>query len=102
MSECIYKQNLTEQGKCKVTGYFCTYQYESICKSRMIENVNIDLKMCPFCGSSIVRLKHDKKMRDGKMMDCEYVSCKTCGARGSIYFNDPESAIKAWNKMSVK
>lgn len=59
------------------------------------------LKPCPFCGSKNVSLKHDMKKRDGKYQDCNYVSCKPCGARGSIFFGDPESAVERWNGMKL-
>ena len=52
----------------------------------------IDLKRCPFCsGYAGIR----RELFAGEI-ECFYVSCRICGARGQIC-NTEEDAVKKWN-----
>ena len=52
----------------------------------------IDLKRCPFC-SCYAEIR--RELFAGEI-ECFYVSCKICGARGQIC-NTEEEATKKWN-----
>lgn len=60
-----------------------------------------ELKPCPFCGSSEIKLhKHDPY--DGYQGDCTMylVYCRRCGAR-TEFEDEAILAVKDWNRRST-
>ena len=59
----------------------------------------IELKPCPFCGSSNVTLEVEYGSDCGYGFGGHTVICNNCGVQ-TIYYETKEEAIEAWNKRA--
>lgn len=58
-----------------------------------------DLKTCPFCGNRNVNLQIVREKLDYSDIDGAYIECPICGIESRI-FEDPDEAVKFWNRRS--
>ncbi len=55
-----------------------------------VDNENLELKKCPYCGGMAIQYGRTKKK----------IKCKECGASTSTYDLLSE-AVEAWNKRTI-
>lgn len=73
---------------------------------KKIVEVSIDLKPCPFCGQTNVKLEADLQHGHGDRDDYYFIKCDNCGSTGSRFIDKARPDLARllakhnWNKRA--